>query len=645
MAIKNNTWNRILSISLIGIILLGLLAAAVMGWERHRLEAVNRQVELTVDYAEVVQIARRTGRSLEEVLKAFKEVGVTGVLFKEQALNDFSLQIWAKSGNELIGESNLQQEIKEQLIPDYTYLITNDPQLYGQIIEQFQIKLEKMQALENPGGPYLVGSPLRVENFQNIGWVDTIGLGFPLDDMALAESLGLNLQVQIKSWPQADDLDFQAFFKPLSQFERLNLVLFIDKTLPGYDGKHLLLAEEIRKLGVPIGLIEFYDQKGFKEVAGALNKNVVRLHSIDQSLMQTMDPKVAKDRFTLAVTDRNIRTILVRFFFKTESLDLLQDNLNYVGSIARSIEAQGFTLGAPKVLQGPAYSGFLTLLMGLAVIAGGVLLLNLMGCRNYSYLLGILAAGAWLFLLLKGQVNMARKLMALASVIVYPSLGVLLNLPEKPAGIKGSIWLLLRTSLISFLGALLMVGLLADVNFMLKLDQFSGVKLAHIVPLVIVVFVLFLRMEKKNWVKGILEFLQKEITVGWAILAALLAMAFVIYISRTGNSGSASTLELQLRSFLEQVLVVRPRTKEFLIGHPLLLLTFYLGYRHWLLPLLLLGTIGQISMVNTFAHIHTPVAISLWRAFNGLWLGIVIGIILIMAYRLIVVWGRRLFNG
>lgn len=644
MAIKN-TWNRILSIGLIGVIFLGMLAAAYLAWERHRLEAANRQVELMVDYAEVRQMARRTGLTLAEVLKELKGAGVTGVLFKEQALNDFSLQIWAKSGNELIGDSNLAPQVKKQLNPDYTYLLTNDLKLYGRLIEQFQIKLEKMQALENPGGPYLVGSPLGVENFQNIGWVDTIGLGFPLEDMALAESLGLNLQVQIKSWPQADDADFQAFFKPFAQFERLNLILFIDKTLPGAGGKYLLLAEEIRKLDVPIGLIEFYDQKGFKEVATALDKQVVRLHSIDQSLMPTMDPKVARERYTLAVTDRNIRAILVRFYFKTESADLLQDNLNYVGSIARSIQAQGFTLGAPEVIQGPAYNGFLTLLIGLAVIAGGVLLLHLIGLRHWSYLLGILAALVWLFLLLKGQVNLSRKLMALGSVVIYPSLAVLLNLEEKPAGLLRGIGLLLRTSLISLIGALLLVGLLADVNFMLKLDQFSGVKLAHILPLLIVAFVLFWRMEKKNWAKRIVEFLQLKITVGWAILAAVFAVGFFIYITRTGNSGAASGLELQLRSFLEQVLLVRPRTKEFLIGHPLLLLTFYLGYKHWLMPLLFLGAIGQISMVNTFAHVHTPVAVSLFRAFNGLWLGIVIGIILIIAYRLIADWGRRLFHG
>lgn len=645
MVIKNYTGNRILNIALIAVIFLGMLASAYLGWERHRLEAANRQVELTVDYAEVQKIARRTGRTLEEVLKEFKKAGVTGVLFKEQALNDFSLQIWAKSGNELIGDSNLSPQIKEQLIPDYTYLLTNDPKLYQRLIEQFQIKLEKMQALENPGGPYLVGSPLGVENFQNIGWTDTIGLGFPLEDMALVESLGLNLQVQIKSWPQTDDLDFQAYFKPLAQFKRLNLVLFIDKTLPGSEGKYLLLAEEIRKLGVPIGLIEFYDQKGFKELATALDKKVIRLHSIDQSQMPTMDPKVARERYTLAVTDRNIRAILVRFYFKTESQDLLRDNLNYVGSIARSIQAQGFTLGAPEVLQGPAYSGFLTLLVGLGVIAGGVLLLRLMGCGQWSYLLGILGAVVWLFLLLKGQVNLARKLMALASVVIFPSLGILLNLEEKPAGLKGSLCLFLRTSLTSLIGALLLVGLLADVNFMLKLDQFSGVKLAHILPLVIVALVLFVRMERKSWVKRIVEFLQQKVTVGWAILAVVLAVGFFIYITRTGNNGAVSGVELQLRSFLEQVLVVRPRTKEFLIGHPLLLLTFYLGYRNSLMPLLLLGAIGQISMVNTFAHIHTPLAVSLFRAFNGLWLGMVMGITLILVYRLVAVRGRRLFHG
>jgi hypothetical protein len=87
-------------------------------------------------------------------------------------------------------------------------------------------------------------------------------------------------------------------------------------------------------------------------------------------------------------------------------------------------------------------------------------------------------------------------------------------------------------------------------------------------------------------------------------------------------------LELKLRSLLDQLLIVRPRTKEFLIGHPALFLSVALAPlwgRRVSLPLLWLGTIGQVSLINTFCHIHTPLSVSLLRAFNGLWTGILLG--------------------
>jgi predicted DNA-binding protein with PD1-like motif len=52
-------------------------------------------------------------------------------------------------------------------------------------------------------------------------------------------------------------------------------------------------------------------------------------------------------------------------------------------------------------------------------------------------------------------------------------------------------------------------------------------------------------------------------------------------------------------------------------------------------PLLMLGSMGQISLLNTYAHIHTPLMISLMRSGHGMWSGILIGIIFIVILELI----------
>ncbi len=54
----------------------------------------------------------------------------------------------------------------------------------------------------------------------------------------------------------------------------------------------------------------------------------------------------------------------------------------------------------------------------------------------------------------------------------------------------------------------------------------------------------------------------------------------------------------------------------------------------WLFALAIGVGIGDV--IDTFSHLHTPIAISLWRIFNGLVIGIIIGVIVIAVYRAIV---------
>ena len=240
-----------------------------------------------------------------------------------------------------------------------------------------------------------------------------------------------------------------------------------------------------------------------------------------------------------------------------------------------------------------------------------------------------------------GEISLARKGMALMAVIIYPVLSVTIFLKNKPAGLGKAIWLLLKMTLVSLIGALLMVGLLADKSFMYTLDQFMGVKLAHLAPVVFIMIVFWVLKDErgKTWQK-IMRLLDYPVTVKYVILLGFLAVVLLVYILRTGNEGAAvSTWELALRARLDDLLAVRPRTKEFLIGHPLMLLMLFLGYRDKYLPILAVAVIGQVSLVNTFAHIHTPLVVSLIRTFNGLWLGIILGLILIGVVKI----GKRVF--
>jgi uncharacterized membrane protein len=116
------------------------------------------------------------------------------------------------------------------------------------------------------------------------------------------------------------------------------------------------------------------------------------------------------------------------------------------------------------------------------------------------------------------------------------------------------------------------------------------------------------------------------------------ALAGLYYMSRTGNAGQTTELERLFRSTLQDALGVRPRTKEFLFAHPLFILGAYLvarvkAQRRIGLLFMAIGSIGQLSVVDTFAHLHTPLFISAIRVGYGLLFGILIGLVLIVLWK------------
>ena len=82
-------------------------------------------------------------------------------------------------------------------------------------------------------------------------------------------------------------------------------------------------------------------------------------------------------------------------------------------------------------------------------------------------------------------------------------------------------------------------------------------------------------------------------------------------------------------------MVIRPRTKELLLGHPAFMLAGTIMARNekfLLFPISIVAMIGQVSMVNTFAHMHTPISVTLTRTFLGIGIGYLIGLLLLCLY-------------
>jgi hypothetical protein len=237
---------------------------------------------------------------------------------------------------------------------------------------------------------------------------------------------------------------------------------------------------------------------------------------------------------------------------------------------------------------------------------------------------------------------MGAKLAALAAAVLFPSLGLLLgDLLDQEQGF-GAIGRFFFASFFTLLGIIFVIGLLANRIFLIKADEFVGIKATLAVPVLIValVYALDLRARKgRPFAQAVREAGERLATLAgepvlfWQIIAGIFALALLyVILARSGNESGigVSGTELKIRALLDRVLFARPRFKD-MFGHAAmiiaLLLTTRTGRRNWALPLFLLGAFGQESLLNTFCHLHTPIIISVWRALLGIVIGLISGMI------------------
>lgn len=424
-------------------------------------------------------------------------------------------------------------------------------------------------------------------------------------------------------------------------YEDLNQVLTAVFTLPnqhmwffsgyevyGYDNEinTNTIAQIIAMRGATLGMVEFLgEQKGLETYLGAANASVIRVHP--------GYPYDTREELLLAVTDRNIRFVFLKPF---KHMDMtpgqeLQSLQHWLEQTSGDLQGAGFTLGKAEPLTGVPIPFTLFLYMSIGIVAAAALLLAcwlpklttpplLMG----SLVASLLAALAYAYSWLPGRDLFDG--LALLAATVFPSLGLTLLLkhsqPEhtRQERLKLAVLGLFGVSVLTLIGATITNGLLSETVYLNAIFSFRGVKIAYFLPLVLTATYALLRspyrlqkMDRTNLFSG------KQVMAGVAFLGLI-----GFYLIRSGNETSAvSGFERSIRNLLQQFFGVRPRFKEFLTGYPgLFLLPFFLSTPWIALALLFLATAGQVSIFNTFMHLHTPYLLSLSRVGWGLLLGI-----------------------
>lgn len=398
--------------------------------------------------------------------------------------------------------------------------------------------------------------------------------------------------------------------------------------LPSY------LTHWLRQNDVILGTVEFRNRETTEKLVNEQNLDWVRLHRVFDKEIGTLTRAEMRARYERAIRERNIGVIEYRLSPNQD----LQTQIETLTAIRDETAKSGYRIGPIEAVRGTGkgVESSRWLILGLIVVSFGLVFRFLFLDRGSHTILifWILASTVGGAIGLALFPTLTRQAAALVLAVTAPLVGYKL-LKEYGLSFKTGRSLLspfldlIWVSGFSTIAGLLVSTILLDESFVLKLQQFRGVKVALFFPLLLLAVVAFRRY-------GI-SFSEIKFDYKAGLLGAGLLGLFLFLLFRSGNFSflRSGDLEEAIRRWLENTLYVRPRFKEFALGHPSLIAWLYLAGRYGgkfhfcKLPLLMVGFIGQISVINTFSHIHTPLVVSLIRTGNGLAGGLILGGILL----------------
>jgi hypothetical protein len=364
-------------------------------------------------------------------------------------------------------------------------------------------------------------------------------------------------------------------------------------------------------------------------------RNVVRGHEIPDADLRAASLATLVSRWERAVRERGIRALILTPI----PGDTPAQSTGYYKEVLSNLTAAGYHTGEPPILP-PIYNPTFVIFLHIGLCA--LLLLILLRLIPSLPMAALLLAGAGASLSLGFDAPLLCQIDALLVTILAPIFGVLFLLPPTGTGWRAGVRLILMFTGVSLLGALLLSAFLSQPVFILKVASFRGVKISLLLPPSLALILAY----REKW----RDLLRTPFKNGHALFGSIFLAAgvglIVFIVLRSGNADSlVSGTEARTRALLETIFYARPRFKEFLLGHPFLLLfgasgglgAWALRYRP---ALLFFGLIGQVSVLNTFAHAHTPLLFSLLRTANGLFLGLLFGTGLYLVL-LLVKKGRR----
>ena len=610
---------------LIGIILAAIILTIPSITNRVQVEESNKAVETIMPYKYVLDwMIKDSELDQERVLRQLQQFGINTISVEPDTLSTLQKKgeltvLSVPRMNELLIFNQLEplsHPFNMQGVFIYSNMDSSFDELTRNVFEETrQITVEGVDYTFVPG---------------SIADIEEVPVGY--DQEVIETVLDSGMEVVPRIGDSKNPEDTERIADELVQLKQpgIEKVLIMGDAVPFYTEPAKLkeFSSRLVETGYSLFNVEFANTKGIETAAYTMDMDIIRLHSQGLGADNAVD---IADIFVRGAKERNIRA-----FFVNVGIADYEDAQQSLEKLHAEIEAQlpdSFERGSSQTFETftiPLWQIAIGLIGSIAFLA-----LAAQTVFNKRKLTIVAVIGLTLLALtyFVTEMTLILKVFALALAVTTPIFAVLL---KKNAESK---YYLIASYFkavgISLIGIWLIVVLLNGSAFILGIDAFKGVKLVYILPITFLVLYAL-------W--GNLENLLKSNVIYWhLVVIAGIAAVGMFYVDRSGNEGIPIPFELEFRMLLEEILYVRPRTKEFLIGLPLFVLALHIAKKDKTASYFLLipAVIGFLSMVNTFTHFHIPLSISLLRTGYSVIFGLLIGLVLVFLYR----WaGQKIIN-
>jgi hypothetical protein len=610
---------------LVAVMLLTAILAAVGLVPRLRAENSNKTVAFAIEYKDVNSLAVQNRLSSQSVWEKIQPFGVEGICVSEYTGEELSL----------INPLPVEYGPAEQLgikkddgafINRASILIDKTSKYAAPLYEYIKIKMPMTEKYEI-GNSVAIVLPGNMEDFKLSSFMP--------DFLALDFCKEHNIPVLFRPGPcPASDgkSTSDAFRLLLKHYPQIKTVVPAGMIMAGYPD-YKQLAETMTEEGITLSQAEFVKQIGVSEFATLVEPNVIPLHSLtkDEIISRNITRRQIAERFVRAVHERSVRFVMMRPY------DLQMGNklsvfIEDLKTTREAIAMRGYVFGWPShIPQWPApLAGAIACALSI-VFCGWFYWVRMNNIESKEikateilaliFISSVVAAAIW-------KIPAAARLLGGFCGAFVATEAALTALESDKRPVSGAITGLF----IIIAGGLSIASFYGTTSAALRLTPFSGVKLTLLLPPLLLLIHDF---KRRIHPESIGEIVARPAMWGELFILGIMMLALLIMALRSDNVSNVPTWEVSFRDFIERILLVRPRTKEFLIGYPALVFYWYLVRMEWLPhyreAIRVAAMFAFCSAVNTFCHFHTLLYLSIIRILNGWWLGLLIGITAVAA--------------